>query len=189
MPWSRSARPRCLENFGERPRFRAGTVTGAESPRRTCSRASRWQPWSSCSQQVRAALLRKRTNENMDLSIHSRSQMHTATPEEIAATAVTFFSAYRVLDVRSDVGPPKVVCLALAVELVLKALLAAEGTRYGHIHSLHGLFEHCRSRRGGNSLLVSPLTRVSSCASSPRLPRARHSFAGDTSMKCQLLNP
>jgi hypothetical protein len=67
--------------------------------------------------------------------------MSAATPAEIAATAHSFFCAYRALDVRiEDVGPPKVVCLALAVELVLKALLATEGTKYGRIHSLDDLF-------------------------------------------------
>lgn len=64
-----------------------------------------------------------------------------ATPEEIQATAETFFNAYQELDAQTGMVPPKVVCLALAVELVLKALLAAEGTRYGRVHSLHGLFE------------------------------------------------
>src|SRR4051812_45303539 len=64
-----------------------------------------------------------------------------ATPEEIKATAEMFFSAYRTLDVELGVIPPKVVCLAMAVELVLKALLAAERTRYGRVHSLHALFE------------------------------------------------
>ena len=65
----------------------------------------------------------------------------TATPEEIRATAEKFFSAYRMLDVKVDVIPPKVVCLAMAVELILKALLAAERTGYGRVHSLHALFE------------------------------------------------
>lgn len=64
-----------------------------------------------------------------------------ATPEEIKATAEMFFNAYRSLDVQLGVIAPKVVCLALAVELVLKALLAAEGAGYGRVHSLHGLFE------------------------------------------------
>lgn len=68
-----------------------------------------------------------------------------ATPEEIKETAETFFSAYRSLDVVTGVIPPKVVCLALAVELVLKALLVVEGTRYGRVHSLNGLFDKLSS--------------------------------------------
>src|SRR4051812_48506362 len=64
-----------------------------------------------------------------------------ATPEEIKATADMFFRAYRVLDVELGVIPPKVVCLAMAVELVIKALLAAERTSFGRVHSLHALFE------------------------------------------------
>lgn len=63
-----------------------------------------------------------------------------ATPSEIKETAEAFFAAYRSLDVQTGVVQPKVVCLALSVELVLKALLVDEGTRYGRLHSLYSLF-------------------------------------------------
>jgi HEPN domain-containing protein len=62
-------------------------------------------------------------------------------PEHIKFTAVCFFDAYEALDTEMKFGPPKVVCLALADELIIKALLALESTEHGRAHSIRALFE------------------------------------------------
>jgi HEPN domain-containing protein len=67
--------------------------------------------------------------------------MPALNPEHIRSTAQSFFDAYRALDAEMNLGPPKVVCLALADELIIKAILALEGTDHGRAHSIKALFE------------------------------------------------
>lgn len=61
-------------------------------------------------------------------------------PEHIKLTARCFFDAYEALDTETKFGPPKVVCLALADELIIKALLALESRDHGREHSIQALF-------------------------------------------------
>jgi len=90
------------------------------------------------------ALGRKRTSAYWLCSLPG-TQMKAPNPEHIRFTAQSFFDAYRALDTDMNFGPPKVVCLALADELIIKAILALEGTDHGRAHSIKALFEKLAS--------------------------------------------